>query len=138
MDVQRIKADLEQKYPGKTIVVNDEVNPTEILCEIEPASDHPDYSVAISVIDETVEHFHRETTEIYEVLSGELKITKEGKEYTMKPGESFVIHPGEKHMASGHETWIKVTSEPGWKPEDHHFVHDAKIESDPQIKTDSH
>lgn len=119
MDVAKITAELKQKYPGKKILVNSDDNPTEIVCEIEPATDENKSSVQIAVVDETIEHYHRETTEIYEVLSGHLKIIKDGKEYMMKPGESFVVHPGEKHKVEGHETWIKVTSEPSWNDKEH-------------------
>jgi hypothetical protein len=34
----------EKKYPGKTIVMLPEDNPTEIICEIEPSSEHPVFS----------------------------------------------------------------------------------------------
>lgn len=124
MDVVKTTEELRKTYPGKNIILNDPDNPTEILCEIEPAQEHPDYSVAIAVIDESIEHVHRETTEIYEIIRGELTITKDEKEYTLKEGESFVIHPHEKHKAEGHGTWIKVRSEPGWKPDDHILVKD--------------
>lgn len=122
MDVKKVISELQNKYPGKTIVVNTPDNPTEVICEIDPTSEHPDYSVAIAVIDESVEHFHRTTTEIYEILKGTLKIVKDGNVHIMREGESFVIRPGEKHKAEGHETWFKVTSEPGWSDKDHYVV----------------
>ena len=119
MDVQQIKADLEQKYPGKKIVVNDPENPTEIICEIEPASPEKNTSVQIAVIDESVKHVHQNTTELYEVIHGDLTITKDGKEYVMKVGESFAVHPNEEHSIEGHETWIKITSIPAWNDKAH-------------------
>ena len=119
MNVSSIVEELKQKYPGKNIVLNPPVEPSEIICEIEPASENPERSVAIAVIDETVEHYHRNTKEIYEVLKGKLKVVKDGAEYELHEGESMVIEPGEKHSAEGHETWIKVTSYPGWSIKDH-------------------
>ena len=119
MNVSSIVEELKRKYPGKNIVLNPPDDPSEIICEIEPASKNPERSVAIAVIDETVEHYHRNTKEIYEVLKGKLKVVKDGEEYELQEGKSVVIEPGEKHSAEGHETWIKVTSYPGWSIKDH-------------------
>ena len=45
MNTARVIEKLQQQYPGKTIVKNNENNPTEIICEIEPTKKHPDYSI---------------------------------------------------------------------------------------------
>jgi quercetin dioxygenase-like cupin family protein len=119
MNVSSIVEELKQKYPGKNIVVNDPDNPSEIICEIEPAGQNPEKSVAIAVIDRTLEHRHGDFKQTYEVLRGKLKIKKGGKEYELYEGERIVIDPGEKHSAEGHGTWIKVTSSPGWSVKDH-------------------
>ncbi len=119
MDVQRVVDELKRKYPGKKIILNNPDNPTEIICEIEPGSVNPDKSVAIAVLDESVKHIHRQSTEEYEVIRGNLEVTKGGKSLFLSQGEKVVIEPGEVHMAKGKETWVKVTSRPGWKPEDH-------------------
>ncbi len=118
MDVQKVVSELKRKYPGKNIILNPQDNPTEIICEIEPGSLNPDKSVAIAVIDATIKHFHRLAVEEYEVIRGELEVTKEGKSYYLGPGEKIVLNPGEYHLARGKETWVKVTSEPAWTPED--------------------
>lgn len=122
MDVKKVTQELREKYPGKKIVMNKPDNPTEIICEIEPPGAKANQSVAVAVIDETIEHYHRETMETYEVLKGELKINKDGVETVLREGETIVIHPGERHKAEGHGTWIKVTSTPPWSDADHFVV----------------
>jgi mannose-6-phosphate isomerase-like protein (cupin superfamily) len=119
MDAKKVIKELKRKYPGKKIILNDPKNPTEILCEVEPASEHPKWSRAISVIDKTIPHFHLKTTEDYEVINGKLILTVEGKDYELVAGQSFVIKPGEHHSAKGDETWVECRSTPGWIPEDH-------------------
>ena len=119
MNINSVIDELKRIYPGKKIVLNDQHNLTEIVCETEPAARHPNYSVAVSVIDSTYPHLHHKTTETYEVLRGELELTVEGKTFHLKKGESFTIQPGELHYAKGNETWVKVTSKPGWTQEDY-------------------
>lgn len=119
MNINAVIAELKKTYPGKSIILNDKNNLTEILCEVEPPSFHPGYSVAISVIDNTVPHYHKKITETYEVLKGELDLTVEEKTYHLKPGESLTIQPGEIHSAMGNETWIKCTAKPAWSAQDH-------------------
>lgn len=119
MNARAVIAKLHKLYPGKTMVKNDEKNPTEIICEIEPTSEHAGYSVAIAVIDQSIPHFHKQATEEYEVINGKLTITINGHRHVLKPGEKLAINPGHVHFAKGNETWVKVTARPGWKPEDH-------------------
>jgi len=118
MDVGKIVSELRKKYPGKNIILNPPENPTEIVCEIEPASLYPDKSVAIAILDTNIKHFHRIAKETYEVIKGSLELSKGGKTYFLSPGEKMDIEPGEYHMARGRETWVKVTSEPAWSPDD--------------------
>lgn len=119
MNARAVIAKLHKLYPGKTMVKNDEKNPTEIICEIEPTSEHAGYSVAIAVIDRSIPHYHKKSEEEYEVIKGNLVVTIEGKEFTLHTGEKITIFPGRTHSATGDETWIKATSRPGWKPEDY-------------------
>jgi mannose-6-phosphate isomerase-like protein (cupin superfamily) len=44
-------------------------------------------------------HSHRDSTEVYFVLSGELVTTVEGEEYQMKKGELIYIPPSTEHRA---------------------------------------
>lgn len=122
MNVQKVIEELKNQYPGKNIILNNPDNPTEIICELEPASENPERSVAIAVMDENMKHFHRMARETYEVIKGNLEMTKSGKTYFLSPGEKLVIEPEEYHIAKGKETWVKVTSEPAWTPEDQYLV----------------
>ena len=119
MNINQVIEKLKVQYPGKKIVLNSQKNLTEILCEIDPTSLHPEYSIAIAVIDESLPHHHEKTTETYEIISGKLKLFIDGQEHILKTGEKIIVKPGQKHFAKGTETWVKVTSRPGWKASDH-------------------
>lgn len=119
MNVDQVIAQLQAQYPGKTIIQNPSQNPTEIICEIEPAADHADYSVAISVIDKSKPHHHDITEETYEVIKGRLVLFTDDQSHTLFPGDSYTIKPGIHHYATGDETWTKTTARPGWTPKDH-------------------
>lgn len=122
MHAQKVIDELKKQYTFKKIVQNDKTNPTEIICEVEPTSEHPEYSVAIAVIDSSNTHYHTKATETYTVLKGILTIVKDGIEHTLKEGRSLVIRPGEVHQAKGNETLVHVSSNPGWTREDHIVV----------------
>jgi len=119
MNIKAILDELSVKYPGKTIIKNSEENPTEILCEVEPASEHPDYSLAISVIDKSVPHVHKKLTEVYKVIKGKLELHVDSDVIKLAEGEVYTIKPGQIHWAKGNETWIECNSKPGWTAEDH-------------------
>lgn len=119
MRVKQILRKFQEKYPNKKIIKNDDNNPTEILCEVESSSEHPDYSIAVAVIEKSKPHYHKKTTEIYEAIKGKLILNIDGKEIILKSGQSLIINPSQVHFALGKDTWVKVTSRPGWKIEDH-------------------
>ena len=119
MDVERVITKLKEEYPGKNIIKLPDDNPTEIICETGPTIDHPEKSVAVAVIDKTKSHKHPNGIETYEVLKGTVSLYVNRKTYLLKPGETFVIKPGDVHSATANEAWVKVTSKPGWTPEDH-------------------
>ena len=127
MNVKKVTTELQQKYLGKKIICLPEDNPSEIICEIEPVSEHPDYSVAIAVIDKTAAHYHQKTTENYEIVSGALTLIVDGQKHEMKAGDGLTINPGQIHSAIGNQTWIKCTSRPAWIPEDHLSVRQFKL-----------
>ncbi|MBI5151853.1 MAG: cupin domain-containing protein [Candidatus Pacebacteria bacterium] len=126
MKINKIIEQMTQKYPGKKIIITDPTNPGEIICETEPTEAHPDWSEAIAVIDYTRLHYHRAVTETYEVLSGELDMVIQEKTRHLKTGETITIPPNTRHKAFGRETLIRVSSKPGWTPEDHILVTDGK------------
>lgn len=122
MDADKIIRALKRKYPGKRIFKNIEKQPTEIICEVEPTDEHPEYSVAIAVIDRSVPHYHQKTEEVYEVIEGELDLFIDGESIKLRRGGKHTIMPGERHYVVGQEAWIKTTAKPGWKSEDHILV----------------
>ena len=137
MNVQIIIHQLKKRYPSKNIIVTDPSNPGEIICETEPTESHPDWSEAIAVIDFTRLHYHRKLTETYDVLSGQLEIVVQKKTSHLNSGDSITIPPNTRHKAFGRETWIRVTSTPGWTPEDHILVIDKKEASRRDYDTDT-
>jgi len=122
MKITDVIEELKKKYPGKNILLNNRQNCTEILCEIEPTSSHPSFSTVISVIDKTEAHYHSVSEEKYEVLKGVLALTVDKEKFVLNVGQTYLIKPGQIHEADGNETWIKCTSKPGWKKNDHHKV----------------
>ena len=122
MNTNQVISELSKKYPDKKIVRNEKDNPTEIICEVDPVTEHPERSVAIAVINKSEPHYHKKSTETYEVMKGELMINKDGREYKLREGDKLTIKPGEVHYAIGNETWVKVYSSPGWIPEDHLLI----------------
>ena len=122
MNITDVIEQMKKKYPGKRILLNNRQNCTEILCEIESTTSQSNKSVAIAVIDKTLPHFHDVTTEEYEVIKGVLELSVAGKKYVLNAGQKMTILPGQIHEAMGNETWIKLTSKPGWGKKDHHLV----------------
>lgn len=116
MNAKKILAELKKEYPGKNIIVNDPDDPTEIICEIEPAEWNPDKNSVVVVFEGKIKHPHGYRKQSYEVLKGILEITKEGKSYFLSEGEKLEEGFEEFHLAKGKETWVKVTSEPAWSP----------------------
>jgi len=114
MDARKILEALEEEFPGKTILALPEDDPKEIICEVEPSADHPEHSIAIAYIDESVPHRHPVGIETYEVERGTLILTVEGITYTLNEGESREIQPGQLHSARGNATRVKAHSIPGW------------------------
>ncbi len=74
MNARKIKKEFAEKYPETTIILLPHDHPREIICEVDPATNHPDHSVAISVIEKSTPHYHKAATEEYEVLSGEVTL----------------------------------------------------------------
>lgn len=122
MIAQEVIDYFKKTYPGKNIVCLPEEGPTEIICEIDPSSEHPEKNVAIAAIKQSAPHYHKKAVEEYEVVKGTLKITVDDKVTTLQKGETCVIKPPSVHSASGDFSLVKVTSHPGWAPEDHFLV----------------
>lgn len=121
MNSKEVVGELEERYPGKNIILIPPANPTEIICELEPTGDHPEHSVAIAVVDESARHYNDETEE-YHVIKGRLVLIIAGVEYKLEEGDKRVIRPGFVHSAKADAAWVQVTTRPGWTPEGHHLV----------------
>lgn len=118
MTIDKVIEELKRKYPNKNIIQNS----GEIICEIEPASNHPKWSKAIAVIDQSIPHFHIKAIEEYTVLKGDLILTVEGEDHYIPEGQSYIIYQMQHHSAKGNEAWVEVQSTPGWTPNDHIIV----------------
>jgi mannose-6-phosphate isomerase-like protein (cupin superfamily) len=119
MDAQAIIKELEETYPGKRIKRIPEDNPSEIVCEFDPRVDHPEFSLAVAIIDKSAPHYHKKMTEIYRVIRGELKLYVDDEEFVMYEGQQYMITPGRVHWAEGDAAWVEVYCNPGYDPEDH-------------------
>lgn len=123
MNVIKIRQEFEQNYPGKFIVENKiEEVVTEIVCETEPTSEHPEYSKAIAVIDKSRLHYHKKLTETYKILKGTLILHINDSVVELKEGDVYAIQPNTIHWAEGNETWLEVSSTPGWTIDDHIII----------------
>lgn len=126
MNIGKVVAKLKEDYPGRNIIFNDEQNPTEIVCEFQPTSENPEQSAIVAVVDKIIPHYHKVSTEVYEVLSGPVTLYVDNQKHILQNGETFEIKPGKVHYAVGNEAWIRCTSTPGWTPEDHLLVEKLK------------
>jgi isopentenyldiphosphate isomerase/mannose-6-phosphate isomerase-like protein (cupin superfamily) len=130
MTAQGVLTHFQKVYPGKTILKLPDDNPTEIICEAEPSRYHPERSVAIAAIKSSAPHYHKESTEIYEVIEGHLDLYVDGELVRLFKGDSYTIHPGQIHYAKGEFTFVKTTSTPGWVFEDHILTNRIVIVND--------
>ncbi len=124
MDSKKTVRSLLFKYPEKNIVQIPPEDPTEIICEVEPTSEHPDYSMAIAVIEKSEPHYHKLSTETYTVLSGSLVLKLAHRDVVLRdvvlhPGMDHTIPPDTVHSAEADGAWVRVTSRPGWTSEDY-------------------
>jgi GrpB-like predicted nucleotidyltransferase (UPF0157 family) len=122
MNSKSVTQQLQEKYPDKKILHLPLENPTEVICEVEPTIDHPEYSKAVAVIDKSATHLHRKSTETYKIIKGELILFLNGKKKMLKIGEECEIKPYTIHSAEGNETWVEVYSTPGWTSQDHRIL----------------
>lgn len=120
MNTKKVIEQLKKEFPKSRIVENKEKGKTiEIICEVEPSIKHPEYSITIAVVDKILPHKHLNTTEAYKVVKGKLELTIDSRKYKLDKGDEIEITPDNLHWGNGEETWLKVTSTPGWTLEDH-------------------
>lgn len=112
----------QENYPGKNIIMIPDGNPSEIICEVDPSSEHPKFNRAVAAIKESEPHYHKYAVEKYKVIIGELKLNVDGQVIKLKEGDEYTIEPGKMHSAEGNFTIVQVDSEPGWNKDDHFLV----------------
>lgn len=124
MNVDRVKKELAEKYPGVNIKENTDErgNIIEIIGEINRELIKSKRAVAVVVANKSPEHFHERTTEQYEVIKGSLRVYKNYQPTDLEVGDTIIIEPGIKHWVEGHETWFYCYSTPDWSPDDYHLV----------------
>lgn len=124
MTLQEVTAYFDKNYPNARIIEIPEGNPLEIICEIDPSEQHPNYSVALAAISASKRHKHATATEAYEVISGTLLMEVDGSFNTLYEREKITVRPGQVHAATSTVDYalVKVTSQPGWTEADHILV----------------
>ncbi len=121
MTLSEVCAYFQADFPDANLVKLPKYNPTEIICEIDPTSDHPGYSIALSALSATAPHKHLQAVEEYEVIHGTILIKVGDSVKTLYEREKISIPVETVHSATSVEGFalVKVTSQPGWTPEDH-------------------
>lgn len=121
MNVESVLKTLGELYPEAKIIQNKDRNGNviEINCQLHMTKG---LSEIISVVDQTPIHFHKQATEVYEILRGKLIFKKDKEDLLLQVGDKIEIEPKEVHGGQGDETWVKITSRPGWNILDHSIV----------------
>lgn len=122
MNVDKVAKRLAEKYPDVEMFVDNVDGFCEFLAEIEPTKDHEDHSVAVAIAGKSRAHYHNKTTEVYEVMTGNLTVFIDGEKYELTERESVTINPGSIHWVHSDEAWFMVTSTPGWTMDDHIII----------------
>ncbi|MDX1765318.1 MAG: cupin domain-containing protein [Candidatus Saccharimonadales bacterium] len=123
MNIDEVVEEIKSQYPGSNIVIQDEDGYLEIIVEVEPTADHPEYSRAVIVAGKSRPHFHKRSTEIYRVLRGKMKVAVDGRIHELVAGDEITIKPGQVHSLAAERVWFEAISRPGWTKDDH-FLED--------------
>ena len=97
MNSEELINKLNKEFPGRAVIPNDKTAPTEIICEVEPSTEHADYSLAIAYIKKSEPHRHIKAVETYEVEDEKLDLFLDGIKKTLNVGQSYIINPGVIH-----------------------------------------
>lgn len=117
MEIHKAKALLQGRYPDAPVTI---VSPQEVIAELGGGR-----AVAAIGAGGSDAHFHRETTESYKILDGELAVIVAGEVEVLGPGDACVIPICVVHKAQslrGPWSIVEVTSEPEWSKADHFLV----------------
>lgn len=122
MEQAAIVKELEAKYPGARIKQLPPETPSEIVCEYNHDEGHPDWSLAVAVIDRSAPHYHKVMTEIYRILRGSLTLHVNDEVVILNEGDEYTVVPGTVHWAQGDATWVEVECRPAYSQSDHILV----------------
>lgn len=87
------------------------------------AADGGPCSLHVTTIRDSVRHYHRDTTEVYYILSGTGRMELNGEWVEVSPGSVVRIDAGTRHqlVANGCEVRTIVVAIPAFNPDDEHF-----------------
>lgn len=87
------------------------------------AADGGPCSVHVTTIRDSVRHYHRDTTEVYYILSGTGKMELNAEWATISPGSVVRIDAGTRHrlVADGDAVTTLVVAFPPFNAADEHF-----------------
>jgi quercetin dioxygenase-like cupin family protein len=123
MNLQDVLRYFHKNYPNRNVVLLPKEQPTEIICEADPSSNHPAYNRAIAAIQKSAAHYHKQAVETYTVLKGKVVLYIDKERVELREGESHVIQPQQiHHVESESFALVQVDSKPGWTADDHFLV----------------
>lgn len=100
--------------------------PGETIFEIVTEGDGVDFGVAEVEIIDSLAHFHKETREVYILLSGKLEIRLNDKTVVLENyGETVTIPQNVVHSAKSlgyGPAGVLIVTMPAWTQADHHLV----------------
>ncbi|NQU78421.1 cupin domain-containing protein [Candidatus Woesearchaeota archaeon] len=107
-----------------------DAKPMEITCGIlrnlTVAEDCKDMDFAhVTITDSTKKHYHKNLTEVYYVLKGNLDVEIDGKIEHLEKGSMIMIHPNTNHKAwktSKEDAEVLVVCSPPWSEDDEILV----------------
>lgn len=86
------------------------------------SADTPTCSLHVTFIQDSVRHYHRETTEVYYILEGRGRMELNGDTIDIEPGLTILIEPGTRHrLMSPEGVRTTVFSVPAFRADDEFF-----------------
>ncbi len=73
-----------------------------------------------TIIEHSESHYHKTTTEIYYILSGQGQMFCDDQRIDLKPGVCIYLPPGVRHQVKGHIETI-IVGVPALDPDDEYF-----------------
>ena len=86
------------------------------------SADTPTCSLHVTFIQDSVRHYHRDTTEVYYVLEGQGQMELNDDTVAIEPGLTILIEPGTRHrLISPQGVRTIVFSVPAFRADDEFF-----------------